>query len=127
MEGRLSMAGKQTTTIRAVYGKTEDRYRDLIRRFPLRPLRTDGELQRRRPGRRVTLLDRLGRNLDAALRCHLAQFFIGRLGIIQESQNKRLKQRAGWRCGHISSNLAVKWRRNGGACVIRKPRSWSRC
>jgi HTH-type transcriptional regulator/antitoxin HigA len=38
------MAGKKTTTIRAVYGKTEDRYLDLIRRFPLRPLRTDADL-----------------------------------------------------------------------------------
>ena len=26
------------------YGKTEDRYLDLIRRFPLRPLRTDADL-----------------------------------------------------------------------------------
>ena len=40
----MSMASKQTTTIRAMYGKTEDRYLDLIRRFPLRPLRTDGDL-----------------------------------------------------------------------------------
>lgn len=38
------MAGKQATTIRAVYGKTEDRYLGLVRRFPLRPLRTDGDL-----------------------------------------------------------------------------------
>ena len=38
------MAGKQTSTIRAVYGRTEDRYLDLIRRFPLRPLRTDADL-----------------------------------------------------------------------------------
>ncbi len=34
------MAGKRATTIRAVYGKTEDRYLDLVRQFPLRPLRT---------------------------------------------------------------------------------------
>src|SRR4051812_24004190 len=44
MERRLRMARKQTSTIRAVYGKTQDRYLDLIRRFPLRPLRTDGDL-----------------------------------------------------------------------------------
>jgi HTH-type transcriptional regulator/antitoxin HigA len=44
MERRLNMAGKQATTIRGVYGKTEDRYLDLVRRFPLRPLRTDTDL-----------------------------------------------------------------------------------
>src|SRR6266571_889027 len=44
MERQVSMAGKQATTIRAVYGKTEDRYLDLIRQFPLRPLRTDADL-----------------------------------------------------------------------------------
>src|SRR5205823_1830142 len=38
------MARKQAITIRAVYGKTEDRYLDLIRRFPLRPLRTEADL-----------------------------------------------------------------------------------
>jgi HTH-type transcriptional regulator/antitoxin HigA len=38
------MAGKQATTSRAVYGKTEDRYLDLVRRFPLRPLRCDADL-----------------------------------------------------------------------------------
>jgi HTH-type transcriptional regulator/antitoxin HigA len=38
------MARKQPTTIRAVYGKTEDRYLDLVRQFPLRPLRTDTDL-----------------------------------------------------------------------------------
>ena len=38
------MASKQANTIHAVYGKTEDRYLDLIRRFPLRPLRTDTDL-----------------------------------------------------------------------------------
>jgi HTH-type transcriptional regulator/antitoxin HigA len=38
------MAGKSATTIRAVYGKTEDRYLDLVRRFPLRPLRNDADL-----------------------------------------------------------------------------------
>jgi HTH-type transcriptional regulator/antitoxin HigA len=38
------MAGKQASMIRAVYGKTEDRYLDLIRRFPLRPLRTETDL-----------------------------------------------------------------------------------
>jgi HTH-type transcriptional regulator/antitoxin HigA len=44
MERRLSMAGKQTTTIRGLYGKTEDRYLDLVRQFPLRPLRSAADL-----------------------------------------------------------------------------------
>jgi HTH-type transcriptional regulator/antitoxin HigA len=44
MEGRLSMAGKQADKIRAVYGKTEDRYLELVRKFPLRPLRTAADL-----------------------------------------------------------------------------------
>jgi len=35
---------KRTATSREVYGKTEDRYLDLIRRFPLRPLRSDADL-----------------------------------------------------------------------------------
>ncbi len=35
---------KDTTSSRAVYGKTEDRYLELIRQFPLRPLRTDADL-----------------------------------------------------------------------------------
>lgn len=38
------MAGKRPTTIRALYGKTEDRYLDLVREFPLRPLRSDADL-----------------------------------------------------------------------------------
>jgi len=38
------MARKCANTIRSVYGKIEDRYLDLVRRFPLRPLRTDAEL-----------------------------------------------------------------------------------
>ncbi len=38
------MASKQATTSRAVYGKTEDRYLDLVRQFPLRPLRTAADL-----------------------------------------------------------------------------------
>ena len=38
------MANKQQNMIRAMYGKAEDRYLDLIRQFPLRPLRTDGDL-----------------------------------------------------------------------------------
>ena len=38
------MAGKRRTTITAVNGKTEDRYLDLVRQFPLRPLRTDADL-----------------------------------------------------------------------------------
>lgn len=39
------MAGtKDTTSIRAVYGKRQDRYMELVQRFPLRPLRTDADL-----------------------------------------------------------------------------------
>ena len=38
------MADKRANTIGAVYGKTEDRYLDLVRQFPLRPLRTDADL-----------------------------------------------------------------------------------
>src|SRR5438876_8737664 len=44
MERRLSMASKRASTSRAVYGKTEDRYLDLVRQFPLRPLRTEADL-----------------------------------------------------------------------------------
>src|SRR5947199_885298 len=38
------MANKRATTVRAVYGKNEDRYMDLVRQFPLRPLRSDADL-----------------------------------------------------------------------------------
>jgi HTH-type transcriptional regulator/antitoxin HigA len=39
------MAGtKDTTSIRAVYGKAQDRYLQLVQRFPLRPLRSDADL-----------------------------------------------------------------------------------
>lgn len=38
------MAGKRGSTIRSVYGKTEDRYLDLVRQFPLRPLRSEADL-----------------------------------------------------------------------------------
>jgi HTH-type transcriptional regulator / antitoxin HigA len=38
------MANKRPSMIRAMYGKAEDRYLDLIRQFPLRPLRTDADL-----------------------------------------------------------------------------------
>src|SRR6516164_3065902 len=41
MEKRIDMARKWPATIRAVYGRTEDRYLELIRRFALRPLRSD--------------------------------------------------------------------------------------
>src|SRR5437763_16868713 len=44
MEGRVSMASKSATTSRAVYGKTEDQYLELVRHFPLRSLRTDADL-----------------------------------------------------------------------------------
>ena len=35
---------KDKTSSRATYGKFEDRYLELVRRFPLRPLRTDADL-----------------------------------------------------------------------------------
>src|SRR4051812_2108143 len=35
---------KDTISSRAVYGKREDRYLELVRRFPLRPLRADADL-----------------------------------------------------------------------------------
>jgi HTH-type transcriptional regulator/antitoxin HigA len=35
---------RDTTSTRALYGKREDRYLELIRAFPLRPLRTDADL-----------------------------------------------------------------------------------
>ena len=35
---------RDTTSTRAVYGGQEDRYLELVRRFPLRPLRTDADL-----------------------------------------------------------------------------------
>jgi HTH-type transcriptional regulator/antitoxin HigA len=44
MEGWLSMTSKRTSGSRAVYGKTEDRYFELVRQFPLRPLRTEADL-----------------------------------------------------------------------------------
>jgi HTH-type transcriptional regulator/antitoxin HigA len=35
---------RDTTTSKAVYGRREDRYLELVRRFPLRPLRSDADL-----------------------------------------------------------------------------------
>lgn len=40
----MSMASKRASTSRALYGETEDRYLDLVRQFPLRPLRSDADL-----------------------------------------------------------------------------------
>ena len=37
-------ATKDTTSSRATCGKAEDRYLELVRRFPLRPLRSDADL-----------------------------------------------------------------------------------
>src|SRR5947208_14714999 len=54
MERRLSMIGKRAVSSRAVYGKTENRYLDLVRQFPLRPLRTDADLDAA-----VTVIDAL--------------------------------------------------------------------
>ncbi|HLW67689.1 MAG TPA: helix-turn-helix domain-containing protein [Gemmataceae bacterium] len=48
------MANKRTATIRDVYGKTEDRYLDLVRQFPLRPLRTNADLDAA-----IAVIDRL--------------------------------------------------------------------
>src|SRR5262249_11535002 len=44
MERKINMARKWPATIRAVYGRTEDQYLELVRRFPLRPLRNDADL-----------------------------------------------------------------------------------
>ena len=38
------MVAKRATYSRALYGKTEDRYLDLVRRFPPRPLRSDADV-----------------------------------------------------------------------------------
>jgi HTH-type transcriptional regulator/antitoxin HigA len=35
---------RDTTSASALYGKREDRYLELVRRFPLRPLRSDADL-----------------------------------------------------------------------------------
>jgi HTH-type transcriptional regulator / antitoxin HigA len=35
---------RDTTSSQALYGKREDRYLELVRRFPLRPLRTEADL-----------------------------------------------------------------------------------
>lgn len=35
---------RDTTSAKALYGKREDRHLELVRRFPLRPLRTDADL-----------------------------------------------------------------------------------
>jgi HTH-type transcriptional regulator / antitoxin HigA len=35
---------RDASSSRALYGKREDRYLELVRRFPLRPLRTDADL-----------------------------------------------------------------------------------
>jgi len=45
VERWVTMArNRDTTSIRAVYGRSEDRYLELVRRFPLRPLRSDNDL-----------------------------------------------------------------------------------
>lgn len=40
----MTVARKQPATLAAVYGKGQDRYMELIHQFPLRPIRTDAEL-----------------------------------------------------------------------------------
>src|SRR5262245_49830071 len=44
MERKTNMARNWSTTIRTVYGKTEDKYLELVHRFPLQPLRTEEDL-----------------------------------------------------------------------------------
>ncbi len=44
MDRVLTSAAKQASTIRSLYGKTEDQYLELLRGFPLRPLRSDADL-----------------------------------------------------------------------------------
>src|SRR5436305_9464415 len=44
-EEQLERALQEARRQAAVYGKTEDRYLDLVRQFPLRPLRTDVDLE----------------------------------------------------------------------------------
>ena len=44
-EARVIMARiRNTNSSRALYGNREDRYLELVRLFPLRPLRTDSDL-----------------------------------------------------------------------------------
>ncbi|HET6573430.1 MAG TPA: helix-turn-helix domain-containing protein [Fimbriiglobus sp.] len=40
----MTVTRKRSTTLAAVYGKEKDRYMELIRLFPLRPIRSDDEL-----------------------------------------------------------------------------------
>lgn len=41
----MTMASKRSTpSITTVYGRRQDRYLELVRRFPLRPIRSDAEL-----------------------------------------------------------------------------------
>jgi HTH-type transcriptional regulator / antitoxin HigA len=42
--GRIMPKTKDTSSSSAVYGKSEDRYLELVRQFPLRPLRSDADL-----------------------------------------------------------------------------------
>ena len=42
--GRLPFA-RSASSVRALYGKTEDQYLNLVRKFPLRPLRTEADLE----------------------------------------------------------------------------------
>jgi HTH-type transcriptional regulator/antitoxin HigA len=45
MEERITMGRQHAShAIATVYGRGQDRYLDLVRRFPLRPLRTDADL-----------------------------------------------------------------------------------
>lgn len=52
---------RDTTSTRAVYGRHEDRYLELVRRFPLRPLRTDADLDAA-----VAVIDELTDRADLA-------------------------------------------------------------
>lgn len=44
MKSGMKTALRQNTNLTTVYGKHGDRYLELIRRFPLRPIRTEAEL-----------------------------------------------------------------------------------
>jgi HTH-type transcriptional regulator/antitoxin HigA len=77
LEGRLTMIQKLTPTVGKVYGKERDRYLELVSLFPLRPIRTDAELdaairvidmlidQRRRSKAEDDYLDVLGDLVEA--------------------------------------------------------------
>ncbi|HSQ58437.1 MAG TPA: helix-turn-helix domain-containing protein, partial [Gemmata sp.] len=44
VSGKTTDMARQAATLGSVYGKGRDRYLDLIQRFPLRPIRSDSDL-----------------------------------------------------------------------------------